>query len=278
MARRTRNRELKKLIPLFLFCTAFATNYAPWFGNVWEVEWGPRYIHYQGKKIDSPNGDFNSSGFKNIFANSLALTVWPRWNLEAELILNNSNDIDFAYEASFITGRYQWLDDLTGDPVSLTTGVTANFPGNRFMHDFHDFYVGDYNIELHLALGKELPYCSLETWKGRVWAYGAYGFANRGSCWARAIGAIDWRFIPCTYLRVFSDFLYGFGSDNLISKQDFTGYASVGYRSVDIGAKAGYHLTPYGTLALVGSYNLYARNFPIHSYTAMVELLIPFSL
>ena len=269
---------MKRFIPLFLFCTAFATNYAPWFGNVWEAQWTPSYLRYQGKKIDSPNGDFNDFGYKNIFANSLALTVWPRWNLEAELILNNSNDIDFAYEASTITGRYQWLDDLTADPVSLTTGATINFPGNRFTHDFHDFYVGDYNIDLHLAIGKELPYCSLETWKGRVWAYGAYGFANRGSSWARAIGAIDWRFTSCTYLTLFSNVLYGFGSDNLISKELFTGYASVGYRSLDIGAKAGYQMGCFGTLSLLGSYNLSDRNYPIHSYFAQIALQIPFSL
>ncbi|NGX46561.1 MAG: hypothetical protein K940chlam2_01753 [Chlamydiae bacterium] len=263
------------LFLLLLCSTAFATNQLPWFGNVWEFEWRPGYTFYQGKSSTVPN---EGSRVNQTLSNSLALTVWPQWNIETELLLTHTLDIDFAYEAFLITGRYQWLDDVVGDPIALTTGATASFPGNRFTHLFHFFYPGDINIELHTALGKQWPIDPCNIWAKRVWGYAAIGFANRGSPWLRARLAYDQHFSKCGSIELFTHYLYGWGSDSLPTLQPFTGFSSIAYRALDLGAAGNYRLGVFGTFSLEGTYNLYAEKYPEHSYAIKASLLIPFSL
>lgn len=269
---------MKKLfLSFFLFSSGLATNEAPWFGNVWEMEWTTGYKYYHADTVSTPTGSFDNTADNHSLTNSLALAPWPNWNVETELYLTHTNQVIFGYEAALITGRYQWLDDITGDPISLTTGLTFSFPGNRFTHDLHFYYIGDYNTELHFAIGKEIPNCGLTIWVHRFWAYGAYGIANRGSGWLH--GKIGWDLIvnTCLDFEVFAHALYGFGTHNIVPNEPFTGYGPIAYREIDLGAKGNYHLRDLGTLSLEAACDLYNRNSP-NSYEITLSLLIPFSL
>ena len=81
------------------------------------------------------------------------------------------------------TGRYIVLDDVAGDPISLTAGLSyieSFIPG---LHDVSSFHHGRAEGELFLSVGKERR--AWASWIRRWWAAGAIGIGDRGSPWLR---------------------------------------------------------------------------------------------
>ncbi|MCC5832954.1 MAG: hypothetical protein JJU12_07940 [Chlamydiales bacterium] len=267
---------MKKLLLLLLLTSSLhATEYAPWFSPLWEFQGQLSYLYDHRERIDSPKGDFRDLSNIHTLSRSLGVTVWPYWNVEIELFLSKTTQISFSYQAAYGTVRYQWLDDIRGDPFALATGMTFSFPGKRYLRDFSFPYHGEVNAELHAAFGKEWA-CGREWWT-RGWILGGWGISNRGSGWLHGIAV--WEYNPkCFGWGIFAEALYGLGGGDIIPGAPFPGYASIGYRTIDIGSYLNFELGRFGTLTFLGWYNAYARNYALHSLGFAVNLLIPFSL
>ncbi len=75
------------------------------------------------------------------------------------------------------TLRYLILDDIAGDPVSLTAGLSYIQPFDWSLKDISSFHHGRIEGEWFLSLGKERA-CG-EIWINRWWTVAAIGFADR---------------------------------------------------------------------------------------------------
>ncbi len=265
---------MKKIwILLLLTSSLIATESKPWFSPPWELQGQLSYAFEHVHTIDTPNGNFTNTSYNSTVRGSLGVTPWPYWNVEVELLMSRARDIPFSYETFKGTIRYQWFDDITGNPVALATGITLSFPENRYQYNLSFVYPGDVNIELHATIGKELP-CGRRWWM-RGWALGGVGVANRGNGWLHGLAALEInpRFFE---LGIFTEALYGLGPNDIIP-ETFTGYGAIGYRNVDVG---GYLKTSslFGTMTYTGWYNIYAHNYPLDSWGFSINLFIPFSL
>ncbi len=260
---------------ILLFSPLCATEYAPWFSPLWELQGRISYSYDKQHTVQSPKGNIRDHNNEYTIQSSLGVTPWPYWNAEIELYLTHTNRIPFSYEALFGTLRYQWLDDIRGDPIALVTGVTFSFPGNRYLHDYNFPYHGDINGELHFTVGKEWA-CEYEWWM-RMWAFGGWGIANRGNGWLHGIGVIEFQPLPFQW-GVYTEALCGLGSNDIIAADPFEGYASINHQNVDIGGYFSFPVNSYGMLTFQGWYNAYARNYIQHYWGLGLSLQIPFSL
>lgn len=265
---------------IFISSPLLATNYIPWFSPLWEFQGNISFFFNPEKTIQSPKGNFNDPSKDYTLHLSLGLTPWPYWNTEVELFLTRTSDIPFSYEAVFATVRYEWLDDIRGDPLCLTTGLTLSFPGNRFLRDFSVPYHGEINGELHITVGKEWA-CQKEWWM-RIWALGGWGIANKGNGWIHGMAFLEFQsfyLLPCPLQwGAFTRGVFGLGPNDILPYVPFEGYAPIDHRSIDLGGFARYKIGSIGTFSLLGWYNVYARNFVIHDWGIRANLLVPFSL
>jgi hypothetical protein len=260
---------------LLLITPLYATEYAPWFSPLWEFQGELSYLYKHVLKVESPKGDFNFRSDDQSIRGSLGLTPWPYWNIEVELFLTETSTIPFSYEAAYGSVRYQWLDDIRGDPIALVTGVTLFFPNKRYQRNFSFPYHGDINVELHATIGKEWA-CGRE-WSTRGWILGGWGIANKGNGWLHGLAVME--FNPGFFeWGIFTEILCGLGSNDVISSEQFAGYASIGHRSVDVGGHLKIDLSCIGSLTILGWINSYARNYILHTWGFGINILIPFSL
>ena len=256
---------------LLLFCSSlFATELDPWFSPLWEAQGRLAFWYKRDDAVQSPKGNFSNPCDTYTAFGSLGLTPWPYWNTEVELLLTRSHPIPFSYEASLLTIRYQWRDDIRGDPFALTTGVTLSLPAHRYLHNLCFLYHGEINAEGHLSVGKE--------WRRmRMWALCGYGIANRGSGWTHGRAALSFD-CSCFEWGTYSELFIGLGQDDLNANTPFPGYASVAYRALNLASFLDIRLSYFGTLSFLGWVNVYAHNFVKNSWSARATLLIPFSL
>jgi hypothetical protein len=268
--------NMKFISLLLLFSSGYASEYAPWFPPPWEFQGRVSYLYEQVEKVRSPQGSFRAPSNNSSIQLSLDVTCWPYWNVEGEVFLTRTSDIDFAYEAALFTLRYAWLDDISGDCISLITGATLSFPVDRFLHEFSFDYHGNANAEFHATVGKEWARC--EDWLLRLWGLGGLGIANRGSPWVHGLGVVECKPFSCLAGGLFSEAVYGLGHQAIIPDVPFEGYASINHQAVDVGGYVTYDIRYLGTLTLLGWYNVHARNFIERYWGGGISLLVPFSV
>lgn len=267
---------MKRIFLLLLLTPSlFANQFMnPWFSPLWEFESEMGYRYTEGKRVESPTGDFNVASVNHSVHMDLGLTFWPYWNGFVELRLTRTTQIPFAYEAALATLRYQWLDDIQGDLFALATGVTFSFPSSRYLHSFYFPYHGEVNGQLFATLGKEWARgCD---WWMRGWILGGWGIANRGQSWLHSLATLEFRAHPFEW-GFLAEGVMGMGPHNLTPTSHFKGYASVAHRSLDFGGFIRTELGYLGKCLIRGWYNVYAHNFVLHSWNLEASLEIPFS-
>ena len=261
---------------LFTPACACATEYEPWFTPPFEFQGRMGYRYEHSNSVQSPLGSFTKPTRDSSVHLALAVTPWPNWHVEAELFLTHTSDIDFAYEAAWLTVRYAWLDDIAGDCLSFVTGATFSFPPESFLHEFSFPYHGHANAEFHATCGKEWSHGP--EWHARLWGLAGYGVAEKGSPWIHGIGVAEYHLAPCALLGVFTEALYGFGNTDIVPYVPFTGYASIGHQSIDLGGYLDYEIRCWGTLKVVGWYRVYAHNYTENNWGTSLTFLVPFSV
>ncbi|KAF3362140.1 hypothetical protein PHSC3_001452 [Chlamydiales bacterium STE3] len=261
----------RSLLTAFLLPMAVhATEFAPWFGNQYEFEGGVSAIYQKFDRI-------NSSSYRSddVFLNlSLSLSPDPNWSGEIELLFADTRHRNLGFDSGKLTGRYLFLDDVSGDPVSLTFGISMILPIHRALRDPGSFHHGMIESEVHLAIGKELA--SHDQWVKRQFGVIALGAATQGAPWLRACYSwekkVSNRFSWTAYLNG----LFGFGKRRLNLK-GFKGYGAIGHRSVDLGLKLNYLFDYNGSLSLDYARRIYACNYPKNANIFQLTYLYPFS-
>lgn len=259
------------LLPL----AGMATDLKPWYSRYLEIQPKATYLYQHYNSIN--DGHHNASRTSN--NNFLTLSVggaYDIYSVELETTLAATHHRSFGFCDFKLTGRYQWLDDVVGDPVSLVTGVTVIQDFKIARNDISCFYHGGIEGEFHVAVGRE-KVCE-QFWTSRWWGVGVFGIADIGSPWIRADLGWDrnWWDVHEIGLRMYT--LWGLGGERLNLEKHFHGYGPIHHQSIDLCINYHYHSECYGIFGAGYAYRVYARNCP--SYVNMVELsyLYPFGL
>ncbi|MGK5594636.1 MAG: hypothetical protein ACSNEK_04675 [Parachlamydiaceae bacterium] len=258
------------LLTLFWVAHLSATEFAPWFGNQYQFEARYRALYQKYHRV----GRHHHAD--DLFSQlSLSFSPDPKVNGEAEILFADTRYRDFGFDSGKVTGRCLLLNDIIGDPVSLTSGLSFTFPIYSGLHDTSSFHTGTVETEAHLAVGKE--YSCLDQWYQRQYALFAIGIATQGSPWIRLQYSWEERLCYGWAYELFAKSVFGFGKRRL-HISDFNGYGAIAHRSIDLGIKLNYILDFSGILSFEYAYRVFAQNFPKNTHLVQLTYFYPFSL
>lgn len=261
-------------LPFILFCNA--TEHQPWLGNVYEFEWRSS-LKFQGFNRISSDSELKKYSSDDLFLSTSLANVLPDPQLggELEIIQAWTRKQKGCTDQIKLTGRYAYWDDVAGDPLSITFGLSYIQGFHRSLKDLSSFHHGLYESEIFGSIGKEK---SLGTvWISRWWMMGALGIAERGSPWLKFHANFEKRFGEQHELKTFFHSLWGLGGGRL-HPNHFSGYGSVQHQSIDLGLRYTYLIEFFGSASLEYSYRIYARNFPTYTHQVLAQVLYTFGL
>lgn len=270
-------RHLAQLSFFGLFAFAgplLGTDLIPWTRVDLELYPKAEYQFEHYDRVDSSSHSEHHHDNANFVTLGIG-TSYSVWSGEIETTVANTRRTSFFLDNVSVTGRYQLLDDILGDPVSLIAGITLTRATDVALHDISCFHHGQNELEAHIAIGKERP-CRA-TWTSRGWGAFVYGIGDHGSPWMRAICAWEKNFGETLHARVFVKGCYGFGGNSL-NPHHFRGYGPIRHRSVDLGARLLKISDCYGQFELEYAYRVYAVNFPKSASFLTLAYLYPFGL
>lgn len=247
---------------VFLLCfplVTFALNYAPWNEEILLLR-GDLQAGFQGyKSVSSINRRSNYSG-KDGFANfNFSIAPDQEKEFQIEAFISRTRAHVWAIDRLSGMGRLFWLDDALGDEYSLSGGLCVNQTFTIGLHDPSFFRHAHFEIEGHMALGKE--YAPKANWVYRGFIVGAIGLGSVGSPYLKAIGAFEQCFFSHHSFQAQMNFLKGMGNKKL-NPWYFQGYGSVGHTNVDLQLRYTYRNDDNQSFYMQILHRLYARQSP----------------
>ncbi len=269
-------KRISTAFTIFLFSTLqvniYSTELKPWTDTdlMFYPQVDYRYQHYD--KIHS------SAGSKHRVANDSFLRAgvygsYATLSAEAEFTFANTKKRDLGFDNLTLTGRYQLMNDIMGDPYSIIAGISYIAAPTCAVHDMSTFYHGNNEAVFHMSIGRERP--CLETWLTRWWAVGLFGIADQGKPWWEAIAAWERNFSDKYFFRVFIKGLIGLGKHSL-HFDDFDGYGGVRHRSIDLGARLTKATCRGNFWYAELTQRVYACNFPSAATQFKISYIFPF--
>jgi hypothetical protein len=260
------------LLPVF---SLTALEIKPWIGEPWLFNWLAGYTYGAYPDVEG-NTNATPYGSHNQYIDlGLLAPLTPTLDVEFGLTLNNTNLIKWGFETVALQGRYQFMDDIQGDLISLTAGLSMRYVSPNNLRDPSCQYHKKWDFEAGVSAGKEWsqgPY-----WIARSFAWIAVGQGTSDYPWMRALLSLAGNIDNQWQGELFADSYFGFGNRVTVDPRDFHSYARIGHRSVDLGLRAGYKFAILGLLNLEGAYRVYARAYPERNYAITMRYRYPFS-
>lgn len=268
---------MKKLLFLLLlpmYLVALETQ--PWFGDVYEFHFLGSYAYSQFDRVQNGEPQLTGVFQSNVVYLGLDFSPSPEWSIDTDLQVASTTQNSFYFRTWGVQGRYLWLDDIVGDPVTFTTGANARVMSTVSLRDVSSPYHGNVDFEVNFALGKEFD--AADSWRFRVWGYGAVGQANRGSPWVKAIVALETNIEDAHKLGFFATGMNGYGGHRTVFTDHFDGYAKIRQKSIDLAVRYGYRIGVWGTIRVEYQRRVLAKSCPQNVNTFSLSYLLPFSL
>lgn len=270
---------IKKHFFFFTSCypfLLFGLPQEPWLGNVYEFFFDAHYTFSFYTHVANGRPSTKHSSYDHQFLGGIGFTPSQYWDLDLEVEVTNTTTLSWNLRSVALQGRYLWLDDVIGDPISLTTGLSLRGVPHRNLRDTSCPYPGEADIELSLCAGKE--WSTGPFWTARVYGLGAVGIANRGSPWTRLFCALEGNYDDRHQFQLSARGEFGFGAENFVNVDHFRGYGNIHHQSVDLGAAYRYQFLVWGRLSFEYVYRIYAHAYPerVNYFTLWYHL--PFSL
>lgn len=263
------------LISLLFIGYVESTQTEPWLGNAYEFEFRPS-LTYQGYRSLASSAHQQKYSSDDFFLNASLSNSAPSMGVELEALGARTRRQKGDVDQIKLTGRYVWLDDITGDPLSVVSGLSYIQAFHHSLKDVSSFHHGLCEAEFFVSIGKELARdCE---WNSRWWGVFGIGSAvDRGSPWLRFDIAYEKCFCEMHALRFMLNSLWGTGNRSLCLHH-FDGYGPIQHQAIDLGVRYTYVLTFFGNASLEYSCRVHARNFPEYVHRVTVQILYTFGL
>lgn len=252
-----------------------ATDLKPWFPRYLEFQSRFTYLHQQYHEIDTKVGCISRGANNDFYTGSLQLS-YDVYCAELETTFSATRRHHLGPDNIKATFRYQILDDVIGDPVSLVAGISLSQVFALALKDVSVFHHGQLEGEVNLALGSECP--TWTSWLTRWWTVLALGTGDHGSPWVRGELAWERNWVDKHRFRLFTEMLFGLGGQRLRLFVPFKGYGPVHHQSIDFGLLYRYSLPCDGALSVGYSRRLFGKNCPVNVNFYFVQLLYPFGI
>lgn len=139
--------------------TTFAVDRSCWYGNFLQVD---PYIEVNQKKsheIDMGRKSKRRDLKSDALIAGFSLVVDPRWSIDTDFKFakdhNGRRGSSFSYRAFELQARRLFLDDLIGDPISLSAGISGKVASQPELRDLLQIEPSKLSTSLHITLGKE---------------------------------------------------------------------------------------------------------------------------
>lgn len=248
---------------------------APWLGDVYEFHFEGSYAYSYFDKVADAKPSYHHPFHVNLLYFDLDFVPSSQWSIDMDIQFAESTKQAFNFRTAAIQGRYAWLDDVIGDPISLTTSANIRFTPTYALHDVSCPSYGNADFELNLSLGKELA--SQGSWLFRTWFLGAVGHANRGSPWLKGLFALETHIADRHTWSLLAEGLSGYGRETHIDVDHFDGYARVRNKSIDVALRYGYRMGVWGTIRFEYIRRFLAKACPEQVNTGVISYRVPFS-
>src|SRR5262245_17634698 len=107
-------------LPIF---SLYSTERAPWYPRNLELQAQAAFSYQTYHTLNTVHGFVHRPTYNRFLDLSLS-GAYTKYAVEIETLLANTRHRSWGFADIALTGRYQWMDDVIGDPYSLTTGLT----------------------------------------------------------------------------------------------------------------------------------------------------------
>lgn len=268
---------MKKYLSFFLVLGSAAGAYPfkPWLGNLFEFQFKGAYTYQYYSRIKLEEGDFHKRVHNQLVGLDLGMTVLPNAALGIDIAAQKRTAHAMTFDHVGVRGQYLLLDDIVGDPVSMTFNLmlTSNdrkaLPAMGLMHHGRFEALAGFSIGREWAIGR--------TFTHRLWANLGLGGASHASLYT--MDSLSWQINFIDRLRFGLKGLFdaGYGTKKLQSIEGFDGYRHLRYRTADLVANLKYRWGIWGDLSLQVGRRLWAESAPQNNFFFTITYHLPFS-
>ncbi len=249
---------------------------SPWLGDVYAFNLHSDVTYSKYRYID--NATLQPAYAYNNYLNDVSVSCTPAASLGVELGLEMARTPNqlYGFRSVFLASRYNVLDDIQGDPVSVIFGLILRGVGGRSTRDVSSPYASYMNYEALCSIGKE--FSKKENWTSRGFVMGSVGIANHGSFWNRVYASLEGKCLESQVIKMFASGYFGYGKSKIVDTSHFRGWGSVRHSSLDLGVEYRYILSLWGELGVSYAYRVLAKSYPQNVQTVELSYFLPFSL
>lgn len=266
-----------KLITAFLllFSTLSATDYKPWTKVDFELYPRVDYIYQHYDNVHGSNGSLNEAGNDHILGLGF-YGCYSNYSVELEGRLAHTRHLPCGLDHFKLTGKYQYLNDIIGDCMSVTLGGSIIAASRDAVEEYGLFHHAKMEGEIFVSIGKERP--CLSNWVSRWWTMLGIGVGEKGSPWVFSQLAWEKNVWYHWQWRVFTELLFGLGNESIDFDHQFKGYGLIRHRSVDVGTAIYYPTFCRGDFYFEFKQRVWAYNFPSCASIFQFSYIYPIGL
>ena len=275
-----RIRQSLLTLGMALMCTgiADATERAPWFADLYQFELRTTYAYSDYDQLSPESGLGQPHSSRSHLASAgLSVSPFQCWSFEVEGFTADTSQAPFHFSSAKAMARMQVTSDIIGDPVSLVVGAGLELPTDSTRNDLALEYHGDYEVELHAAIGKELATCR-GCWVLRAWGVAGMTLSNLGSPYVFAEGNGELQLLNGSQIGAFVRTRAGLGERDLDLTNTFHGYSQIEHRSLETGVRYRRSFLMCSHLVVEYGQRVHAENSPDNVHRITATLCLPFSL
>lgn len=248
----------------------------PWFDELLEFRLDSAYTYSVYSHVQGAHPPLQHTSNDQLLRFDLAVSPLEFLQAQAEIEFADTPRFAWGMRSTGAQLRRQFFDDITGDPFSLTSGLSVRYVPTRALSDVSTPYHAPWDFALTTSIGKEWsnggPYFSFRTF-GQI----VIGMGNRGSPWLDFLAFFQTNHNDAHRLNVIAASSIGLGGQRTIDIDHFGGYARIQHRNIDLGVGYHYHFNVWGELGIDYTYRVYAHLFPERVNFLTASYSLPFS-
>ncbi len=255
---------------------AWSLDTKPWMGPAYGFEFDSAFSYSRFSKVEGASKQLSAPVNNRNILLDMSFVPTAAMDLQMETEFGKTDSVNWALRSAAVQGRMQLLDDICGDPVSLTLGINLRGAPHHFLRDVSTPYAAVFNMELSCSVGKE--WSENGSWTMRTYGMATVGQANQGYPWTRELFVWQKNFHDVHRFTLFADLDVGFGNKQHVNVRHFDGWGKIQHQSLDLGAGYSYKMGVYGMLTALYAYRVFAHNYPERVNFVSLAYTIPFSL